>query len=121
MSSDREEGIASRGEPHVLRGIGDPVVGLLIWAAYFLVVYVAFAVACVIGLGLAEPGVQTGFRVGLAALTVVSLAGIAAHGIARWRSLHTGFMARLAVTLDFVAFFAVLWMLSPILTVPVCR
>ena len=54
MRSPSLDGNASAPAPEGLPTLLDPALGLFVWAAHFLVVYVVAAVACVLGVGAAR-------------------------------------------------------------------
>ncbi len=103
----------------------DSVFGFVVWAAHLLVVYIATAVACQLGLG-SQPGSVQSTVVGI--LCVVTLGAAAAvvwHAIRRYgqqkEMRERGFLARIAVGHDAVAALAILWQLMPLLMVPLCQ
>ena len=48
-----------------LVGLLDPAFGFFVWAAHLLAIYIAAAVACVVGLGGASAGARSAFLTGL--------------------------------------------------------
>lgn len=102
----------------------DPVFGFFVWAAHFLIVYIATAVACVLGLGEAGAGVQSAFLTGLGVVTAVSAGILVLHAVWRYRQ-QRGVPAhrfRVSVTAggDAIATVAILLQFFPILMVPLC-
>jgi hypothetical protein len=103
----------------------DSVFGFGVWAAHLLVVYVASAVACQLGLG-SQPAHMQSRVVGiLCAVTVAAAALVVWHAVRRYRQQQhrpeQGFLARIAIGHDAVAALAILWQLMPLLMVPLCR
>lgn len=102
----------------------DPAFGFFVWAAHFLIVYIAAAVACVLGLGGANAGARSAFLIGLGLATAASAAVLALHAAWRYRQQRRvpaqGF--RMAITLggDAIAAIAVLLQFFPIALVPLC-
>ncbi len=108
-------------------GIGallDAAFGYFVWAAHFLVVYVATAVSCQLGLGGAEAGARTTFLVVLALVTVAAAAVVVLHALRRHRWLRDRpeRRFRMAVTIgnDAIATVAIAWQLLAIALVPLC-
>lgn len=102
----------------------DPLFGLLVWAVHFLAVYVAVAVACVLGLGAASTGLRSSFLTTLALVTVATGAAVILHAALRWRQQRgvPELAFRVAVTIgsDAIACVAILWQLFPLFLVPAC-
>jgi hypothetical protein len=103
----------------------DPILGHFVWAAHFLLVYIGTALACVLGLGAADPETQAMFKVLLLATTAAAAAIIVLHAILRYRqpqdTTEQRFRARLTVGNDAIALVAIALQLLPILLVPACR
>lgn len=122
MSSPRSSlGAAPRREG-VLQVL-DLAFGFFVWAGHFLAVYVATAVACVLGLGGANEGSRSVFMTVLALATIAAAAVLLLHALRRYRQRHTPdvrFRMAVAVGGDAIAAVAVLWQLFPILLVPAC-
>jgi hypothetical protein len=102
-----------------------PAFGFFAWAIHFLVIYIAAAVACVLGLGAASGSTQSTFTATLAVVTVVTAAGVLLHG---WRTQRRHrqvadrrFLVNITTGHDAVAALAILWQLFPILLVPACQ
>lgn len=125
MSSlELDDEVEPRTGTGTLRRLLDPAFGHFVWAAHFLAVYIGAAVACVLGLGAAGEGARTTFLAVLAALTVVAVLVVLAHGAWRYRQ-YRGLpdrRFRMAVTIgnDGIATVGIVWQLFPILLVPVC-
>lgn len=102
----------------------DPAFGYFLWAAHFLIVYIAEALACVLGLGRTGEGAQAGFLTALGAVTVAAIAILAIHAV--WRYWQQRDVAdqqlRMSVTIgsDAIAAVAVAWQFFPIVLAPVC-
>lgn len=126
MSSLRANGAAAtRPKARGLLGVLDLAFGFFVWAVHFLTVYVAAALACVLGLAAAGADSHTIFRVSLTVLTVAAAAVVVWHGLRRYRQRHAGggdevFRALVAAGSDAIALVAVGWQLFPIWLVPVC-
>ncbi|MDB5896846.1 MAG: hypothetical protein JWP41_448 [Ramlibacter sp.] len=103
----------------------DPAFGLFIWALHLLVVYVAAAVGCVLGLGGTSPPVQRAFLLALVALTLLAEAAAIVHGARRyWETRGPAdrrFRVVLTLGLDAIAALAIVLQLLPILLAPLCR
>jgi len=102
----------------------DPAFGHFVWAVHFLVVYVATAVACVLGLGAASAAARTAFLTALAVVTLATAGLLVGHALRRYRQ-QRGVAEqhfRMAVTIgnDAIATVGVLLQFFPILLVPVC-
>jgi hypothetical protein len=108
----------------ILFGLLDPVFGFFLWAAHFLIVYIAAAVACALGLGAASADTRTIFLTALVLVTLVAAAVLALHGVLRYRQLRglpkERFRMSVAIGGDAVAAVAVLWQLFPLGMVPLC-
>ena len=111
----------AEGLPRLL----DSVFGFGVWAVHLLVVYVASAVACQLGLGSQLGSVRSRVVGALCIVTLAAAAIVVWHAILRYRQqrqMHDrGFLARIAVGHDAVAALAILWQLMPLLMVPLCR
>jgi hypothetical protein len=108
----------------VLFALLDPAFGFFLWSVHFLVVYIAAAVACVLGLGGASASTRSAFLIALVLVTLVAAAVLAIHGVVRYRQLRgvpdQQFRMSVAIGGDAIAAVAVLWQLFPILMVPLC-
>jgi hypothetical protein len=127
MSSDSAVGadLAPPGEARPVLRLLDSVFGFVVWAVHLLIVYVATAVACQLGLG-SQPGSVQATVVGILCVVTLAVAGIVVwHAIRRYRQQKQmrdrGFLARIAVGHDAVAALAIVWQLMPLLMVPLCR
>jgi hypothetical protein len=111
-------------EPEGLGQLLDPAFGLFAWALHFLVVYVATAVACVLGLGAADTGARSALQATLVVLTAAALAATLLHALRRYRQQAgvPGRQVRMSLTIgcDAIAMVAIGWQLFPILLVPAC-
>jgi uncharacterized membrane protein YidH (DUF202 family) len=115
-------------DPHskagVLVRLLDPAFGFFVWSIHFLVVYIAAAVLCVLGLDTAGEQAQRTFIIALGMVTVVAAAILLVHGIWRYRKNRDlpDQRFRMSVTVggDAIAAVATLWQFFPILLVPVC-
>ena len=113
-----------RAKMGTLYGLLDPALGHFVWAVHFLVVYIATAVACVLGLGAASAAARTAFLTALAVATLATAALLVGHALRRYRQ-QRGVAEqhfRMAVTIgnDAIATVGVLLQFFPILLVPVC-
>jgi hypothetical protein len=126
MSSHR---IDAGVEPHAgggnLRRLLDPIFGYFVWAAHLLVVYIAAAIACQLGLAAASPATHTTFTTALALITVGAAAIVVLHAIGRYRQnrepSEEGFLVWITVGNGAIATVGILWQLYSILMVPVCE
>ncbi len=102
----------------------DAAFGLFVWAAHFLVIYIAAAIACQLGLGAASEGARTTFEVVLVLVTVASAALVVLHALRRWRQQRDmpERRARMTITIgnDAIATVAIVWQLFVISLVPLC-
>ena len=127
MSSDSvhaENGSRYTGQGSVRRLL-DPAFGFFVWAVHLVVIYVANALFCVLGIAARSPGAATSLVVSLAAVTIVAAVIVGIHGLRRYRqrpeSDNQGFLMNMAVGQDAIAAVAILWQLIPIFMTPVCR
>ena len=98
--------------------------GFFVWAAHFLFIYIAEAVACQLSVvSVLSPG--AGLIAVLATVTVLSALVVAMHG---WHvSQRRGpdgdntFLAHVGLGGDAIAMLAILWQLMPLFMVPLCR
>jgi hypothetical protein len=108
----------------VLLALLDPAFGFFLWSVHFLVIYIAAAVACVLGLGGASASTRSAFLIALVLVTLGAAGGLAIHGALRYRQLRARpdqqFRMSVAIGGDAIAAVAVLWQLFPILMVPLC-
>jgi Mn2+/Fe2+ NRAMP family transporter len=114
----------ARSSPGTLSRLLDPAFGFLIWAIHFLSIYIATAVACVLGLSDASTSLGVTPRATLVVLTVAAVVLVASHAVRRYRQQHAlpEQAFRLAVTIgcDAIAAAAISWQLFAILLVPAC-
>jgi hypothetical protein len=125
MSSPRLDAeVEPYSDAGVLFRLLDPAFGLFVWAAHFLVIYIATALACVLGLGTASQGSQMMFLTVLLVVTAVAALILVGHAVWRYGQQRRETMLRFRMTItigcDAVAALAVLWQLIPILLVPLC-
>lgn len=98
--------------------------GLIVWAIYFLVVYIGEAIFCTL---LPGPTAEARLllRLALAAATAIALVPVAVHSFIHVTADRTlpdkDFLSRLALGLDGIAAIGIVWMLIPILLVPACH
>lgn len=108
----------------ILFGLLDLVFGFFVWAAHFLTVYVAAAVACQLGLEAAGPATRTIFVAALVLVTLATAALLALHAFRRYRQYGRAgekrFRASVTVGSDAIAAVAVVAQLLPLLMVPLC-
>jgi hypothetical protein len=108
----------------LLFGLLDPAFGFFLWAIHFLVVYIAAALGCVLGLGDARSGARSAFITVLVLVTLAAAALLAGHGFLRYRQLRGApdnqFRMSVSIGADAIAAVAVLWQLFPILMEPLC-
>jgi len=120
-----DAGVEPRGEARALHRLLDLAFGFFVWAAHFLAVYVATAVACVLGLGAAGAGARATLAATLAVVTLAAAAVVALHALRRCRRPEPGpdprFLAGITIGNDAVAAVGILWQLFPIFLVPACR
>lgn len=102
----------------------DAAFGFFLWAGHFLVVYIATAVACQLGLGTAGSGTRTTFLASLALVTVAAAAVVAFHAVRRYRQLRDQpdrhFRMSITIGNDAVATVAIAWQLLAVTLVPLC-
>ena len=126
MRSDSVHDAAiAASQPGVVHRLLDPAFGLFVWAAHLVVIYVANAVFCVLGIPSRNLRAGTSLVIVLAAVTIVAAAIVALHGLRRYRErpamYNHRFLLRMAVGQDAIAALAILWQLVPIFMSPVCR
>lgn len=102
----------------------DTALGYFVWVAHFLIVYIATAVSCQLGLGTAGAGTRTTFLAVLALVTVASAAVVVLHAARRYGQQRDRPERRFRMTVtignDAVATVAIAWQLLAITLVPVC-
>jgi hypothetical protein len=108
----------------VLFGLLDPAFGFFVWSVHFLVVYIAAATGCALGLGGANADTRTMFLTALVLVTFAAAAGLTLHGVLRYHQLRglpkKRFRMPVAIGGDAIAVVAVLWQLFPLGIVPLC-
>jgi hypothetical protein len=103
----------------------DTAFGFFVWAVHLVVIYVATAIACQLGLGTSGEGGRRTFQIALVLVTLIALAIVVVHALLRFGQLRreTERRFRLQVTTggDALSFAAIAWQLFAILIVPLCR
>lgn len=98
--------------------------GFFVWAAHFLAIYIATAVACQLGLGTSGAGVRATFQGVLLAVTVATAGFVVLHAVRRYRSLRDQaddrFRMRVTIGNDAIATIAIAWQLIAVSLVPLC-
>lgn len=123
MSSLKDIEANVRTKAGALLQVLDLAFGFFVWGAHFLTVYIATAVACVLGVGEASAGARITFLAALALVTVAAAALVLWHAVRRYRqgdATETGFHTSVTVGGDAIATVAISWQLFPILLVPPC-
>lgn len=119
-NTDMDAGAPQQGLPQLL----DVLVGFFVWAAHFLVVYIATALACALGPGAANAGSRTALVTALALVTVTAAAIVVMHALRRYRQQREmpeqRFRMSVTIGCDALALVAIVWQLFPILLVPPC-
>ena len=113
--------------PHEARSVSrvlDLAFGFFVWAAHFLIIYIATAVSCVLGLGGASNAARTSFLTTLALITVAAAVVVIVHGLRRYMTLRAApeqrFRMTVTVGCDAVAAIAIIGQFLPIFLVPLC-
>jgi hypothetical protein len=115
-----------RGNPgeETLSPLLDSAFGFFVWAIHLLIVYVAEALACQLGLGIAGAGPQTTFIAALALVTIAASAVVVVHGLRRHRQQRKvpeqRFRMSVTIGADAIASIGILWQLFALFLVPVC-
>lgn len=103
----------------------DTAFGFFVWAVHLVVIYVATAIACQLGLGASTAESRRTFQIALVLVTVVAVAIVVVHALLRYRRLRQsrerGFRLQLAIGGDALSVAAIAWQLLAIFIVPVCR
>ena len=130
MSSSDIAAARSKTQPEAREnatGVGallDTVFGHFVWAAHFLFIYIATAVACQLGLGTAATGTRRTFLAVLAVVTVAAAGLVVLHAIRRHREQRDqpDRRIRLGITIgnDAIATLAIAGQLLAITLVPLC-
>jgi hypothetical protein len=126
MSSHRvDAGVEPDTGAGVLYRLLDPIFGYLVWAAHLLVVYIAAAIACQLGVAAAAAATRTAFTTVLALVTVGAAAIVVLHAVRHYRQNRApadqGFLVWVTVGNGAIATVGILWQLYSILLVPVCQ
>jgi len=127
MRSDNADDAAveARTQSGVLFRLLDPAFGFFVWIGHLILIYVAAAVACGLGLVTVDRDGQSGLVVALATVTIAAAALVGVHGVRRFGQRQAasdgGFLLSIAVGHDALAALAILWQLIPISMTPPCR
>jgi undecaprenyl pyrophosphate phosphatase UppP len=123
-SSSLDGGAERRSRARNVAPLLDTAFGFFVWAAHFLVIYIATAIACQLGLGVASAASRTIFRTTLALVTVVAAALVLLHATRRYRAQREApdLRFRVSVTIgsDAIAVLAIVWQLFAVFLVPLC-
>ena len=123
MSPPRVDAAATRVTGAVRPLLGSAF-GFFVWAAHFLVVYIATAVACQLGLGKGGASVRKTFLTALAIVTVAAAAIVTVHALRRYRRWRDApeqqFRMSITIGADAIAAVSITWQLIAILLVPIC-
>lgn len=123
-SPDLEAPAAPHPRGRVVLRLLDGAFGLFVWAFHLLAIYVAAAVACVLGIGSAAADVRTAFWVALALLTVAAIVVVVLHALHRYRNQRNvaeqRFRMSMTIGCDGIATLAIAAQLVPLLLVPLC-
>lgn len=123
MSPPRVDAAATRVTGTVRPLLGSAF-GFFVWAAHFLVVYIATAVACQLGLGEAGASARTTFLTALAIVTVAAATIVVVHALRRYRrrceAPEQRFRMSVTIGADAIAAVSITWQLIAILLVPIC-
>ena len=102
----------------------DVAFGFLVWGIHFLAIYIAAAVACVLGLGTAGAASRTAFWTALALVTVAAIAVVVLHALRGYRQYRNEpeqrFRMSVTIGCDAIATVAIAGQLIPLLLVPLC-
>jgi hypothetical protein len=126
MCSDRlDPAVDAASQAGVVHRLLDPAFGFFVWAAHLLTIYIAQAVACVLGLGERSARAQSAFVAALVGITVLAAAIVVLHAVRRYRlqmiAGDRGFLIRIAVGHDALATLAIVWQLFPLFLSPLCQ
>src|SRR5690242_15567563 len=96
----------------------DGAFGFFVWAIHLLAIYIATALACVLGLGTAAASTRTGFLAMLGLVTLVAAAIVLLHAVRRYRQQRDipdqRFRMSVTVGCDAIATVAIVWQLLAI-------
>jgi hypothetical protein len=102
----------------------DAAFGFFVWTIHFLAIYIATALACVLGLGAASEGTRATFLTVLGLVTVSAATVVVLHALRRYRQQRDvpeqRFRLSVTVGCDAIATLAIAGQLLPILLVPLC-
>ena len=116
-----ETGPPSEGLSRLL----DVAFGFFVWAAHFLIVYIATALACALGpLAASDGGGRAALLTALVLVTLAAAAIVILHALRRYRQQRElsdhGFPLSVTIGCDAIALVAIVWQLFPIFLVPAC-
>ena len=124
MPSARADANIAAHDARSVSRVLDLAFGFFVWAAHFLIIYIATAVSCVLGLGGASNAARTGFLTTLALITVAAAVLVIVHGLLRYMTLRAvpeqRFRMSVTVGCDAVAAIAIIGQFLPIFIVPLC-
>lgn len=103
---------------HVVLRAAAVVSGLIVWFAYFLLVWLLTEPGCALREHAAPASPDTPLRISLILATVIALALIALAGQRGWRA--GGFSGTLMFQVALLATISTLWTATPIFMLPVC-
>jgi hypothetical protein len=102
----------------------DPAFGFFVWAAHFLAIYVATAVACQLAGGTGTAAPPASLRPLLVVATVAAMVLLAWHARRRHREQQAvadlRFRLTITIGIDAIAVVAVAWQLFAVALVPLC-
>jgi hypothetical protein len=114
----------TRSKARTVSQLLDGAFGFFVWATHFLVIYIATALACVLGLGTATRDYRISFLAALAIVTAAAAAVVVLHAVRRYRQQRDipqqRFRMSVTIGCDSIATVAIVWQLFPTLLVPVC-
>jgi hypothetical protein len=126
-SVGREEALEhedARWNMEGLRALLDVAFGYFLWVGHFLLLYIATAVSCQLGIGAAGASSRTTFLILLALATVIIAAVVVLHALRRYRQQRDVPRLRFRMTITMgnsaVATVAIVWQLFAITLVPLC-
>ncbi len=123
--AERSVGVGASGRGGNVSPVLDTVFGFFVWAVHLVVIYVATAVACQLGLGASAASGLVTFQLVLVGVTLFAMAIVAVHALRRYRQARDDRDARFRLEItaggDAIAFAAIAWQLFAISLVPLCR
>jgi len=125
MSSPSIQGGAGAPEKaRAVRPLLDAAFGFFVWAAHFLTIYIATAVACQLGLGATGAANRAAFLTALELVTVAAVAVVVLHAFRRYRQQRAvperRFRMSVTIGCDAIATVAMAGQLVAIALVPAC-